>query len=172
MASIYSWPIGGAPSHLLGLPAQGTAPVSGGDTAFQGVTIRGLLRPFVRDGVSDFASGSGSRLLNAKIGQIVGTRCSNGVMVGELPWRPEFGSLIHLLRHSNGDVMTRELGRTYIEQALRRWLPSILVSDVEVLTADDTGIPNTMGFRIWYKVRTRLGTTIDGTADIALPAAA
>lgn len=164
----YSWPLVTPPAPIVGGGAV-TPLVAGVDSSASFVTIRGLLRPFVRDGVSDFASGTGARLLASKIGQIVGTRCSSETMEGELPWRPEFGSLVNLVRHRNDDAITRELSRVYVEDALRRWLPSIRVREVDVLGSDETGIEGASVLRIHYELRARAGVVTVGTADVALP---
>jgi len=168
----YSWPLVSPPAPVVDGGGGGSPIVAGADSSAAFITIRGLLRPFVRDGVSDFASGTGARLIASKIGQIVGTRCSSETMEGELPWRPEFGSLVNLVRHRNDDAITRELSRVYVEDSLRRWLPSIRVREVDVLGPDETGIEGTSVLRIHYEMRTRAGVATAGTADVALPARA
>lgn len=167
MPSAFSW--------VLTSPPVTTSPTGGTsarvtDEPASRVTIRGLLRPFVRDGVSDFASATGRRLIESKIGQIVGTRCSSQTMQGELPWRPEFGSLVNLVRHSNDDEVMRELARTYLQDALRQWLPSIRVSRIDVLGEEDTGIEGATTLRVVWKVTGQTGSLFEGTSDVALPA--
>jgi phage baseplate assembly protein W len=168
MPATYSWPLSNPPASVVG-GGDVPAAVAGVDASSSYVTIRGLLRPFVRDGVSDFASGTGSRLIASKVGQIVGTRCSSETFEGELPWRPEFGSLVHLVRHSNDTAITRELSRVYAEDALRRWFPSIRVREVDVFGSDETGIDGSCVIRIHYELRSRAGVVTSGTADIAQP---
>ena len=89
---------------------------------------RGLLRPFVRDEKNDFANGSGSALVRAAVGQVVGTRTSTAQTIGELPWRPEFGSLVHTLRHSNNDDALQQIAKGFVVDALRRWEPRVRVT--------------------------------------------
>ncbi len=163
-------------SWYLTTPPAPLAPVVSGAGSSVGVNlspafvaIRGLIRPFVRDGVSDFASASGRRLIESKIGQIVGTRGSSDTVEGELPWRPEFGSLVHLIRHRNDDAITREMLRVYVEDALRRWLPSVRVRDVEIVGVEETGIDGATFARIHYEVKSSAGIVAGGTADVALP---
>jgi phage baseplate assembly protein W len=89
---------------------------------------RGLLRPFVRDEKNDFANGSGADLVRAAVGQVLGTRTSTAQTIGELPWRPEFGSLLHTLRHSNNNDMLTQIAKGFVVDALRRWEPRVRVT--------------------------------------------
>lgn len=91
----------------------------------------GLLTPF-RRGPSDFVSGGGVAFLQSAIGQILGTRASSDFTEGELPWRPEFGSLLHFLRHRNNNQTTAELARVYVADALAQWLPQVRIKNVDV----------------------------------------
>jgi phage baseplate assembly protein W len=91
----------------------------------------GLLRPFRRDEKNDFASGSGADLVAACVGQVLGTRASGPSGVGELPWRPEFGSAdLNALRHAQNDDALADLGVVYVGEALRRWEPRARVTRV------------------------------------------
>lgn len=101
-------------------------------TGFRGVvTGLGLLTPF-RRGPADFVSGQGPSLIRSMIGQILGTRASTDYSPGELPWRGDFGSLLHFLRHRPNTQATRELARVYTVEALGRWLPQVRVKGVDV----------------------------------------
>jgi phage baseplate assembly protein W len=84
-----------------------------------------VVRPFVRDGKSDVASREGVALILRNVGQVLGTQCSNeaGTLVGEVPWRPRFGSLLYALRHRNLDQTTQELAKVFVAEALARWEP-------------------------------------------------
>lgn len=92
----------------------------------------GLLRPFQRDGKADFANASGPRLVRSAVGQILGTRCSSARSVGELPWRPEFGSLLYVLRHSNNDDELKQIAAAAAVEALRRWEPRVSVTGFDI----------------------------------------
>jgi len=93
----------------------------------------GLLRPFVRDGKGDFAASSGRDLIDASIGQVLGTRASSAVAQGELPWQPDAGSKLYLVKHRNNIAVTRETARAFVLEALRRWEPRVEVLDVTVV---------------------------------------
>jgi phage baseplate assembly protein W len=118
-----------------------TAVVSEGPTLTGGRDFLGYgpIRPFQRDKKTDWASAGGVRLVLSRIGQILGTRAASPSMQGELPWRDDFGSLLHLLRHRGVDETTIELARVYVAQAISRWEPSAYLTDVEVLTEDVDG---------------------------------
>lgn len=97
---------------------------------------QGLLWPFQRDAKSDFANGAGSDLVRSALIAIVGTRAASpdGRSGGELPWRGDFGSLVYMLRHRNGDATSRELARVWVAQAVQRWEPRARITTVEVST--------------------------------------
>lgn len=102
----------------------------------------GLVRPFRRDGRSDFVAKSDEELVRACVGQVLGTSCSNdaGTVQGELPWRSDFGSLLQLLRHRNfADPATQQLARVYVAQAIQRWEPRVVVKRVAVSSEDVPG---------------------------------
>lgn len=101
----------------------------------------GLLRPFRRDRKTDFAAAGGEALVRSCVGQILGTLCSDptGLHQGELPWRPEFGSLLYFLRFKKGPML-QELGRVYVAQALARWEPRVQLSASQISFDDSTRI--------------------------------
>ncbi len=98
--------------------------------AIEKILGSGLLRPFRRDGKGDFAHAEGSALLNASVGQVLSTRASSQKSQGEIPWRPDAGSKLHLLKHSNNTTVTRELARAFVLEAIRRWEPRVRLVDV------------------------------------------
>ncbi len=115
----------------------------------------GLITPFRRDGKGDFAAAGGTLLLADAIAQILGTRASNdaGTVQGELPWRPEFGSLVDLLRYKPiDDEVTRQLARVYTLEALRRWEPRVrlLSAQVTSVASKTGGSIDTLKIRIGY----------------------
>lgn len=109
-----------------------------GTSAGSGVTGRGILRPFRRDGKSDFANGEGEALLRAAVGLVLGTVCASDTTQGELPWRTEFGSLLHLLRMRNNSPALAELARNRVVRALTTWVPAVRVRSVLVRQVADT----------------------------------
>jgi len=134
-------------------PTTSPAPsrVGGGD--FLGF---GVLRPFVRDKKSDWASDGGGRLVAACIGQVLGTRAASEFSQGEIPWRDEFGSWLHRLRHASNDDTTREIARVYVAEAISRWEPRANVTGVEVLSEDVPGHGEVaMAIRVWFDLASR-----------------
>lgn len=89
----------------------------------------GVVRPFIRDGQGDWAHSADIALVRAEVGQVLGTLGSSGTTQGELPWRPEFGSVLQLLRFGNLDDTLAELARTYVIDAIRVWLFRVRVKD-------------------------------------------
>ena len=110
----------------------------------------GILSPFQRDRKRDFAAGGGAALLRSAVEQILGTRASSDFVQGELPWRPEFGSLLFLLRHQKNDVALQELARVYVADALARWEPRIELRAVSV--SRDGADGNRLEIRLSYDV--------------------
>jgi phage baseplate assembly protein W len=111
----------------------------------------GLLRPFRRDRKADFAAAGGEALLRSAVGQILGTMASSDFTQGELPWRTEFGSLLHLLRHQKNDAVLQELARVHVADALKRWEPRVQLTSVQVTRERDRG-ENVLAIRLRYNI--------------------
>jgi len=111
----------------------------------------GLLRPLRRDQKADFAAGGGEQLIRSAVGQILGTIGSSDATPGELPWRTEFGSLLHRLRHQKNDSVLQELGRVYVVDALKRWEPRIVATAVQIAREQHDG-ENVLSIRLRYDV--------------------
>jgi phage baseplate assembly protein W len=99
---------------------------------------RGLSIPFRRDRQRDWASASGEALVRSAVAQVLGTVGASDFTQGEMPWRTEFGSLLHLLRHQKNDVALREMAKVYVQDALRRWEPRIMVTRLDAERLDDS----------------------------------
>jgi phage baseplate assembly protein W len=111
----------------------------------------GLLRPLRRDRKADFAADGGDALVRSAVGQILGTRASSEISQGELPWRPEFGSLLYLLRHRKNDAVLPELARVYVVDALKRWEPRVIVQTVRVSREQQEGA-DVLSVRVGYSL--------------------
>jgi phage baseplate assembly protein W len=111
----------------------------------------GLLRPFRRDRKADFAAAGGEALVRSAVGQILGTMASSDFTQGELPWRTEFGSLLHLLRHQKNDAVLQELARVHVADALKRWEPRVQLTSVQVSRERDRG-ENALAIRLRYNI--------------------
>jgi phage baseplate assembly protein W len=92
----------------------------------------GVLAPLRRDGKGDFANADDIALVRSNVRQVIGTLATSGSTQGELPWRPEFGSIIQLLRFRNLDETTVELARTYVIDALKTWLFRVRVKEATI----------------------------------------
>jgi phage baseplate assembly protein W len=112
---------------------------------------RGLSIPFRRDRQKDFAAASGEALVRSAVAQVLGTVGASDFTQGELPWRTEFGSLLHLLRHQKNDVALREMAKVYVQDALRRWEPRIMVTRLDAERLDDSSLV----LRLRYNVSQR-----------------
>jgi hypothetical protein len=111
----------------------------------------GPVRPFRRDQKSDFAADGGERLIRSAVGQILGTMAGSDFTQGEVPWRTEFGSLLHLLRHQRNDAVLQELARVYVVDALKRWEPRVVVTSVRITRERESG-ENALAIRLRYNV--------------------
>jgi hypothetical protein len=111
----------------------------------------GLLRPFQRDGRADFVAAGGEALIRSAVGQILGTIGASDITPGEIPWRADFGSLLNRLRNQKNDAVLRELARVYVVEALKRWEPRIIVTDVAVGRLRQDG-ENVLAIRVRYDV--------------------
>ncbi len=86
----------------------------------------GLAHPFRRI-ESDFASSSGDAEILMRVSQVLGTR------QGTLPFRPDFGSELHRLRHKKNAIVLRETARVFVDDALRKWVPEAKLISVDIL---------------------------------------
>ena len=77
---------------------------------------------------------------------------------GELPWRAEFRSLLHLLRHRRNDAVLQELARVYVVDALKRREPRVVVTSVKVTRERQDG-ENVLAIRLRYNV---ISTNVPG----------
>jgi hypothetical protein len=111
----------------------------------------GLLRPLRRDQKADFAAAGGEQLVRSAVGQILGTIGASDTTPGELPWRTEFGSLLHRLRHQKNDTVLQELARVYVVDALKRWEPRVVITAVQTSQEQHDG-ENVLAIRIRYDV--------------------
>ena len=118
---------------------------------------RGLIQPFQRD-LDDFANADGAQELQSRIEQVLGTRGTSPNEIGEMPWRPEFGSALHRLRHRNMDETIVALARTYVGDSLRRWVPELSSVDTEVEDDQDKR-------RLVIRVRARRARSLDIKVD-------
>lgn len=146
-------PAGSAPSAGATLDVEG--PARGTGNEFLGF---GLLRPFRRDLKADFAADGGERVIRSAVGQILGTMAGSDFTQGELPWRTEFGSLLHLLRHQRNDAVLNELARVYVVDALKRWEPRVVVTSVKVTRERQDG-ENILSIRLRYNI---ISTNVPG----------
>jgi phage baseplate assembly protein W len=111
----------------------------------------GLVSPFRRDRKRDFAAESGEALVRSAVEQILGTIGASDFTQGEMPWRTEFGSLLFLLRHQKNDVALQELAKVYVQDALRRWEPRVIVTSLYAKRLED-GEGNKHVIRLRYDV--------------------
>jgi hypothetical protein len=111
----------------------------------------GLVRPLRRDGRADWLAAGGEPLIRSAVGQILGTVGASDGTSGELPWRTDFGSLLHRLRHQKNDSVLQELARVYVVDALKRWEPRIVVTAVTVQREQHNG-ENVLAIRLRYDV--------------------
>ncbi len=112
----------------------------------------GLTHPFRRDKKLDFASSGGRELIQSAVGQVLGTRGSSEFSQGEVPWRTEFGSLLHLLRHMKNDAVLSELARSDVLNALQRWEPRIVVRSVTTTRETSSNGENILAIRVRFDV--------------------
>lgn len=165
MPGSYTWPLANPPPTTGG---GGTGATSGSDLLAEQVgvnrIVRGIVTPFQRDQISDFASGTGAALLRSKIGQILGTRGDSDFVQGELPWRTDFGSLLQMVRHSNNDDVAAELARVYAADAVARWLPSVRITAADIVRERTSDGENTLAIRFLFEVRDARSTLVAADA--------
>jgi len=108
----------------------------------------GLLIPFCR-GSRDFENACGVELVRSSVRQILGTRAAVGQFPGDLPWRPDFGNKIWILRHRNNDRILREEAVAFVQEALR-FEPRVEVT--EVVASVNPEDPNRLDVTVRYRI--------------------
>lgn len=166
------WPL--APDPDPTPPAAATAEVAAatatrGQLAFLGY---GILRPFRRDEKNDFANDGGIRLLDSRLGQILGTKCDAVSGSGELPWRTDFGSRLHILRHRNNVDGLGDLAAVIAAEAIEKWEKNVVVLDVTAERTSVNGSPRerTVFVKLTYKLIDQSGAdlTTERTVSVYL----
>jgi phage baseplate assembly protein W len=129
----------------------------------------GLLVPFRRAEL-DFASDSGDALVRSGITQVLLTRADDGRAGGELPWRPEFGSLLHRLQYMAIDDSFAGLIRSRVIGAVSAWEPRAEIHDVEVHRRENGRGELEAFIRVSYSiVQTSTGATQTAVRALDVP---
>lgn len=170
MPSSYSWPLSSppAPAPSAGAGESGAAALL---ASTSGRSRRGLLGP-LRRGAADFVSGEGAALIHSEIRQVLGTRCSSATTQGELPWRPEFGSLLQHARHRNNDAVLEALLTQWAVDAISRWLRFVRVTRTQLeRQKDEHGHETILHFWVFWEAVSRGGQILgSGSTSVQLPA--
>lgn len=116
------------PSPLPTSPTTSSGDVVPNQAPF--TAARGLLLPFQRNQRNDFANGTGSELWSTRVRLLLSTHGPTERGPGEIPWRPNDGAPLRLLRHQNNTPMLREMARHYIIDAFRRSLPGVFLTEI------------------------------------------
>jgi len=133
------------------MPALGTNTL-GITSSFLTFLGRGIDTPF-RRGVNDFASSEDVEHVKSIVGNVLGTRSQSDYTKGELPWRTDFGSLVHHLRHKNNNTLIVELARIHVVDALARWVPQVRFRDIDTTIADGpNGEPTVLHMLLRYDI--------------------
>lgn len=127
--------------------------------------------PLRRDQVNDFATASEADMITADLELLLGIECTGPRAVGELPWRPELGSLVYMVRHRNlYDAATVEFIRTYVVDAVARWYPVVRITKVEIQPEkDQEGVISRMTCRIHWEKRAQGSRQVSATGVAAVP---
>lgn len=115
--------------------------VSGTKQLIQPISFgSGIITPFRRDGKGDFTNASDITLVRSNVRQVLFTIAQSPQSRGELPWRPEFGSVLEVLRFRNFDEVTVELARTYLVDALKTWVPRVRIKSANIVADYDQSL--------------------------------
>lgn len=89
---------------------------------------RGILFPLRRTN-ADFENGTGQTLIESNVRKVLGVdgATEDNVIMGEYPWRLEFGSWIQRLRHGNIRDVEEDLSVVLAARAVQRWEPRATV---------------------------------------------
>lgn len=171
MPTLLSWPLvpdapipdssgGGTPS---------TAQTQAAEAAARGVPTfigRGIRRPFTRDKKNDFATAEGLELVQANLVQAIGTKGPTATTQGEVPWRTEFGSRLHVMRHRNNTDAMRSFATAVTREAAQQWEPRARVTRTDVLPS---ARPRELLVRSKFEVVERNGRVVAPGLDVEVP---
>jgi len=93
--------------------------------------FKGLVSPVAKWSGGYFTTRLTKDVIRSSIRNILHTRLGERVML------PEFGSRLHELVFEPLDDIMRQLARTYVIEALRRWERRITITDVKVVSDED-----------------------------------
>lgn len=82
----------------------------------------------LRRAQTDFETRSGDAAVLAQVAEVLGTD------LGSLPWRTDFGCDLQRLRQKGNTPILRETARAFIDDAIRKWVPSASLVSVDVKT--------------------------------------
>ena len=108
----------------------------------------GIVTPF-RRGSKDIVNDCEVELVRSAVSQILGTRAAHGDFLGDLPWRPDFGNKLWILRHRMNDTTLRGQVVAYVLEALSGE-PRVHVTEIESEPNPDA--PNELQVRVSYQV--------------------
>lgn len=97
----------------------------------------GLITPFERGG-NDFKAAGGIELVKAAVRQVLFTRGESPISTGEIPWRPDFGTPLDLLRFQPNDEILREIAFLSMARSIDLHEPRVRLVDVEIEQKDTT----------------------------------
>lgn len=157
-------PVAASPVAAEVSAAQAAANALQGLPTFLG---RGLLRPFRRDQKNDLATATGEALVKACLVQVLGTKADSAVSSGELPWRTDFGSRLHLLRHQNNTDGMLELAAVMVQEAAR-WEPRVRARAFKLEEHGDTN-PRALYLRVRYALVDRTGRVVKDGLEASVP---
>lgn len=133
----------------------------------------GLLAPLQRDQKNDFAHAGGVELVRSCVATVLGVQADSPFAQGELPWRPEFGARLYLLKHQKGPML-QAMATVYVTEALQRWEPRVFVLQV---SASFDSTRRILTLRLLYDVIDRnvpannvLFPGVEQTLDVAMAA--
>lgn len=126
----------------------------------------GLLTPFQRDQKNDFANGGGLAVVRSDVSQALGIKAGTPNSAGEVPWRTNMGSRLHLLRHRNRNAAFPEIARVYASEALAQWVPAVSNVHVDQLIDRDK---RTTTLRVNFDVVDRAGRVVASNIEALVP---
>ena len=86
--------------------------------------LKGMSFPFRRNDMTDFPSVESEKAIMLNVAFALSTP------LGFLPWRPDFGSRLHTVRHQNDTLILREIVGQMIGECLTKWCPYVRVVKV------------------------------------------
>ncbi len=123
--------------------------------------LKGMSFPFRRNDMTDFPTVGAEESVRQNVQFALTTP------LGFLPWRPDFGSRLHTVRHQNDSDILREIVAQMIGECLAKWCPYVRVTRVAVTSPARRRLRISISYRL-VRNQVAIGPEISHAFDLSI----